>query len=252
MWTFLSKAYATQLHYRANYFSYLAIQSFTQLLTLFYIFTVFTYTDQLNGWTREEAIFVFYLATMVVLVAECFTCSLQEYYHKLVYGQLDPLLVMPVSRRSLQLLRWAEPGFLLPVGALLVCWPLLDPHPDRSFIDLVSGFVVLMLGAIAIVVIFALASLPALLTQRQSPADFMVSELSRMVFLPSGVLPRGGWKYALGVCMPLLFSANAAGAILVKGDYEPSLALVIGVVVLGLAHSVLERRFLRSFSYPGS
>ncbi|GGB11250.1 hypothetical protein GCM10011491_43980 [Brucella endophytica] len=72
------------------------------------------------------------------------------------------------------------------------------------------------------------------------------------MFLPSGVLPRGRWKYALGVSMPLLFSANAAGAILVKGDYDTALALLMGVVVLGSLHSILERRLLRTFSYPGS
>jgi ABC-2 type transport system permease protein len=252
MWILLRKAYATQLHYLANFLLYLVIQGVTQLLTLFYLFTIFTYTDQLNGWSRDEVIFVFYLATMVILAAECFTCSLQEYYHKLTLGQLDPLLAMPVRQRSLQLFRWAEPGFLLPVLVLLCFWPWLDPLPDRSVMDWMSGAIALLLGVLAIVIIFALASLPALLTQRQAPADFMVSELSKMVFLPSGVFPRGGWKYALGVGLPLLFSANAAGAIFVKGDYDTAVALLMGVVVLGFVHSLLERRLLRNFSYPGS
>lgn len=252
MWILLRKAFATQLHYFGNYISYLAIQAAAQLLTLFYLFTVFTYTDTLNGWTKEQAIFVFYLATMVILTAECFTCSIQQYYYKLVRGQLDPLLILPVRGRALQLLRWSEPGFLVPVVLLLCCWPWLDPLPNRALSAWLGGAVALLLGVLAIIVVFAIASLPALATQRQAPADFMVSELSRMVFLPSSVMPRGTWQFAIGITLPLLFSANAAGAILISGDYQGAAILCIGVVVLSSLHHYIEAHLKRSFSYPGS
>lgn len=248
----IRKAFATQRHYLANYVSYLAIQAATQLLTLFYLYTVFTYTDTLNGWTREQAIFVFYLATMVILAAECFTCSIHQYYQRLVRGLLDPIVILPLGRRSLQLLRWSEPGFLVPVFVLLCCWPLIDPQPDRPVGAWVAGLLTLVVGVLAIVVVFAVVSLPALVTQRQAPADFMVSELSRMMFLPSGVMPRGSWQFAIGIGLPLLFSANAAGAILIAGDYSAAYVLVTGTAVLAVTHHCVESRLMRSFSYPGS
>ncbi|MEQ1967936.1 ABC-2 family transporter protein [Xenorhabdus nematophila] len=252
MWTLLRKAYATQWYYPGNYVSFLAIQSVTQLLTLFYLYTVYTYTDELNGWTREEAVFIFYLANIVILCAECFTCSLEQYYRKLVQGRLDPMLALPIKRRSLQLLRWSEPGFMIPVLFLLCIWPWVDPSPQRGLLEWISGVLALGLGVLTIIILFALISLPALLTQRQAPADFMISELSRMVFLPSGILPQGGWKFVLGICIPLLFSANAAGEILVKGEYGSALALLMGGLTLGTIHRVLEARLLHSYSYPGS
>ena len=215
------------------------------------IHTVFTYTDTLNGWTREQAIFVFYLATMVTLTAECFICSIHQYYQRLVRGLMDPVLIMPIRRRTLQLLRWSEPGFLVPVAALLCCWPLIDPQPHRSIDAWIGGFAILLVGVLSIIVVFAVISLTALVTQRLAPADFMVSELSRMVFLPSSVMPRGAWQIALGIGLPLLFSANAAGTVLIEGDYRVALILTAGTLLLAVLHHVVESRMMRSFSLPG-
>ncbi|MGR3910832.1 ABC-2 family transporter protein [Burkholderia sp. SR8] len=251
MLVLVQKAFAKQVHYLGNYVSYTAIQAATQLLTLFYLHTVFTYTDTLNGWTREQAIFVFYLATMVTLTAECFVCSIHQYYHRLVRGLLEPMLIMPLRRRALQLLRWSEPGFLMPVAALLCCWPLIDPQPHRPIEAWIGGFAVLAVGVLSIIVVFAVVSVTALVTQRLAPADFMVSELSRMVFLPPSVMPRGAWQIALGIGLPLLFSANAAGAILIAGDYRVAVTLTAGTLVLALLHHVIESHMMRSFSLPG-
>ncbi|KWH24467.1 ABC-2 family transporter protein [Burkholderia multivorans] len=252
MLVLVQKAFAKQIHYLGNYVSYIAIQAVTQLLTLFYLHSVFTYTETLNGWTREQAIFVFYLATMVTLTAECFICSIHQYYQRLVRGLLDPVLVMPVRRRALQLLRWSEPGFLVPVVALLCCWPLIDPQPQRSLEAWIAGLAILMVGVLSIIVVFAVISLTALVTQRLAPADFMVSELSRMAFLPPSVMPRGAWQIALGIGLPLLFSANAAGAILIADDYRVAVVLTVGTSVLAVLHYVVESHMMRSFSLPGA
>lgn len=252
MWVLIRKAFDKQLHYFSNYVSYVMIQALTQLLTLFYLHTVFTYTDTLNGWTKEQAIFLFYLATMVVLSAQCFTCSIHEYYQRLVRGLLDPVLILPIGRRWMMLLRWSEPGFLLPVFALLCCWPLVDPYPDRAAFEWVVGLLTLLIGVLSIIVVFSVVSLTALVTQRRAPADFMVSELCRMVFLPATVMPRGVWQIVIGLGLPLLFSANAAGAILIAGDYQVAVVLLVGTVVLAVIHHAVEARLLRSFSYPGS
>lgn len=251
MLVLIEKAFARQIHYLGNYVSYITIQAVAQMLTLFYLHTVFTYTDTLNGWTREQAIFVFYLATMVTLTAECFICSIHQYYLRLVRGLLDPVLIMPLRRRTLQLLRWSEPGFLVPVVALLCCWPLIDPQPHRPMEAWIGGLAILAVGVLSIIVVFAVISLTALVTQRLAPADFMVSELSRMVFLPSSVMPGGAWQIVLGIGLPLLFSANAAGAVLIAGDYRVALILTAGTVVLAVLHQVIESRVMRSFSFPG-
>jgi len=245
------KAFAKQVHYLGNYISYIAVQAATQVLTLFYLHTVFTYTDTLNGWTREQAIFVFYLATMVTLTANCFTCSIHQYYQRLARGLLDPVLIMPLRRRTVQLLRWSEPGFLVPLVALLCCWPLIDPQLHRSMEDWIGGLVMLAMGVLSIIVVFSIISLTALMTQRPAPADFMVSELSRMVFLPSSVMPRGAWQIALGLGLPLLFSANAAGTVLIAGDYRVAAVLCSGTGLLAVLHHIIESRVMRSFSFPG-
>ncbi|WP_296653782.1 ABC-2 family transporter protein [Paraburkholderia sp.] len=251
MLVLVEKAFARQIHYLANYVSYISIQIVTQILTLFYLYTVFTYTDTLNGWTREQAIFVFYIATMVTLTAECFICSIHQYYQRLVRGLLDPVLIMPLGRRALQLLRWSEPGFLVPVVVLLCCWPLIDPQPHRPLEAWIGGLAALVVGVVSIIVVFAVISLTALVTQRVAPADFMVSELSRMVFLPSSVMPSGVWQIALGIGLPLLFSANAAGAILITGEYRVAVILTVGTAVLAVSHHIIESRVMRTFSFPG-
>lgn len=206
MWTLLDKALAGQFHYRFNFLAYLAIVASAQSITFFYLYTIYTYTDDINGWTFRESVFVFYLATIVVLTAECLTSSINHYYRTLAAGRLEPLLMLPVSRPALQLLRWSEPGFLLPVGVLLMLWPFFDPHPDRPWLDWLVGFVVLAHGVASIVLVFALVSLVTLVTQRLTPADFMVSELSNMIFLPIGVFPAGTVRVLVGVVFPMLLS----------------------------------------------
>ncbi|MBR8127421.1 ABC-2 family transporter protein [Burkholderia ambifaria] len=251
MLVLVQNAFAKQIHYLGNYISYIVIQAVTQILTLFYLHTVFTYTDTLNGWTREQAIFVFYLATIVTLTAECFICSIHQYYQRLVRGLLDPVLIMPLRRRALQLLRWSEPGFLVPVVALLCCWPLIDPQLHRPMEAWIGGLAILAVGVLSIIVVFAVISLTALVTQRPAPADFMVSELSRMVFLPASVMPRSAWQIALGIGLPLLFSANAAGSVLIDDDYRVAVILAAGTSVLAVLHHIIESRMMRSFSFPG-
>ena len=72
-----------------------------------------------------------------------------------------------------------------------------------------------------------------------------------MVFLPSSVMPRGAWQIALGIGLPLLFSANAAGTVLIEGDYRVAL-LTAGTLLLAVLHHVVESRMMRSFSLPAA
>lgn len=252
MRTLLTKAFSSQIAYPGNFIGFIVVMAFSQLITLLFLFTVYTYTDDINGWTFEKSAFVFYLAMIVVLTSECFTSSIDTYFRTLAAGRLDPFLALPVRRVELMVLRWSEPGYLIPVAALLLIWPAIDPRLDRPLLDWLAGCLALGVGVLAIGLLFALISLATLLTQRHTPADFMVAELSRMLFLPVGVYPGGIWRVLIGIGFPMLFSAGAAGAVLVEGSYVAAIALAAGTLLLALVHRGLERVLLRRFSYPGS
>lgn len=252
MGVFLRLSFLAQISYIGNFVGHILVEIVSQIITLLFLSMVFTYTSEINGWTFDGSIFVYYLAIVVVLTAECFTASINSYYRILAQGRLDPFLTLPVERAKLMIFRWSEPGYLVPVVVLLAAWPLVDPNPHRPFLDWVVGSAMIGVGVTAILLTFAILSLATLVTQRLTPADFMVSELSRMLFLPIGVYPAGVWRFAVGVGFPMLFSASAAGAVLVAGSYAPAFALSLGTAGLAYLNRRLEAWLLRDYSYPGS
>ena len=252
MRVFLKMALLAQINYIGNFIGHIVVEILSQAITLLFLVTVFSYTDNIKGWTFDSSVFVFYLAIVVVLTAECFTTSINSYYRILAQGRLDPYLTLPVQRVKLMILRWSEPGYLIPVVVVLALWPLVDPNADRSVVDWAFGAATLALGVAAIVLTFALMSLATLVTQCLTPADFMISEFSHMLFLPVGVYPAGAWRFVIGIGFPMLFGAGAAAAILVEGSYTPAVALALGVAGLAALHWRVERWLLRNYSYPGS
>lgn len=252
MRVFIKLALLAQINYIGNFIGHIVVEILSQAITLLFLVTVYSYTDSIKGWTFDSSVFVFYLAIIVVMTAECFTTSINSYYMTLARGRLDPYLTLPVHRVQLMVLRWSEPGYLIPVAVLLAFWPLVDPNWHRSLTDWALGAVTLGLGVSAIVLTFALMSLATLVTQRLTPVDFMISEFGHMLFLPIGVYPSGAWRSVIGIGFPMLFGASAAAAIFVKDSFTPAIALAIGVVGLAALHWRIERWLLRSYSYPGS
>ena len=125
MRVFLKMALLAQINYIGNFIGHIVVEILSQAITLLFLVTVFSYTDNIKGWTFDSSVFVFYLAIVVVLTAECFTPSINSYYRILAQGRLDPYLTLPVQRVKLMILRWSEPGYLIPVVVVLALWPLV-------------------------------------------------------------------------------------------------------------------------------
>ncbi|OLS36819.1 ABC transporter permease [Bacillus sp. MRMR6] len=93
---YLSQYLKTRLQYRADVFVEFLSDLLSQAINLIFILVVFGHTSLLNGWTRDEIIFIygFFLVPYAVFSAFFNIWDFNERY--IVKGEMDRILTRPI------------------------------------------------------------------------------------------------------------------------------------------------------------
>jgi ABC-2 type transport system permease protein len=149
------------------------------------------------------------------------------------------------------LLRWCKPLNLFLILFLVAFWPSFGLHTSRHLLDWVVGAVGILLGAVSVLLVFSMLSLITFLSQRQIPADFIVSELYRLTPLPISMFPNGPVRLCLFLLLPMIFCASAPSAALVNSDYSGVVGLILGNIFLGITSVAGFKMLYHKFDFLG-
>ncbi|MFI6677531.1 ABC transporter permease [Kribbella sp. NPDC050470] len=241
---FLAQAIVRETHYRAHFLTTLLVGLVQLGLGTVPILLLYGYTDEVHGWSRAEVIALVGMYQIATgLLATFVAPNLNRMTSYITEGELDGVLLRPVSSQFYLTLRWINVAELSNVasGIVVLVVGLVQADAGPSAVDILQAVVLAAAGLVLLVCVWSAMSFLAFWLQSVSPIGFVFLNLVEagrypLVFFPTAV--RAFLTFAFPVAFATTFPVQAvAGGI----GWAP----VAGGVGLALVAVVLVRLFWR-------
>lgn len=150
-WLYLSQYFKTRLAYRTDFLSELVSNLVFEVINLVFILVVFQHVPQLNGWTREEIIFIygFFLVPYALFSMLFGFWDFNERY--IIRGEMDRVLTRPVHNLAQVCLESIAPDRIFGVltGLIIMGYAALRLELSFAWYDALV-FVVLVASCVLI------------------------------------------------------------------------------------------------------
>ena len=208
--TYLRVGIMNEMQYRIN-FVMEVVQSVLQIGTALVVLAiVFSHTDSLGGWSRNELLAVIGVYTLVRGLVKMFVQpNMERVVGEIREGKLDHALIKPADSQLLVSIRdvrfWQVADVL--VGAIVVCVALVRLRATVSAVDLAAFAVMLAVGSVSIYCFWLLLATAAFWLVRINEVQELFDGLYRAGQYPVGIYP--GWlKVGLAFLVPLAFAVT--------------------------------------------
>jgi ABC-2 type transport system permease protein len=113
---FVTQAIVRETHYRASFVATIAVGIIHLVLSLIPVLLLYSFTDAVNGWSRGEVIALsgMYQAAFALL-AMTVQANMHRMSSSIREGELDLILIRPVSSQFYVTLRWVDPAEIFNV-----------------------------------------------------------------------------------------------------------------------------------------
>ncbi|MGW5362990.1 ABC transporter permease [Actinopolymorpha pittospori] len=252
---FVAQAVVRETHYRAHFLTTLVVGLVQLGLALVPILLLYGYTDDVRGWSQPDVITLVGLYQVVTGVLATFVApNLTRMTTYITEGELDAVLVRPVSSQFYLTLRWVNVAELGNVasGVLLLVFGLIrsgaNPHP----LEILQAVVLAACGTVLLATVWCAMSFTAFWLQSVNPVAFLYTNLLEsgrypLVFFPTAV--RAFLTFAFPVAFASTFPARALRGDLGWLPVVGGLGLAVVAVLLVRAQ---WRRGLRSYASASS
>lgn len=252
---FVVQAAVRETHYRANFLATLAV-GFVQLgLGLVPVLLIFSYTDEVRGWSRFETLALVGLYQVVTgLIATVVQPNMWRMQEYIVRGNLDGILLRPVSGQFLTMFRWinlAELGNVATgLGLFSIGLLLADTAPGAG--QVVQAVLLLGSGLVLVSCAWAALSYLAFWTQQTSGTNMLVPGIMEAGRYPLAFFPAAARAFLI-FAVPMGFATTFPVRALVGGISWWWVALGIGSCVVAVALlRVYWRLAVRSYASASS
>jgi ABC-2 type transport system permease protein len=252
---FFAQAVVRETHYRAHFFTTMGVGLVQLGLGIVPILLLFGYTDDMRGWSQAEVIVLVGIFQIVTgLIAAFVAPNLNRMTIYISEGELDVVLIRPVSSQFYLTLRWINVAELSNVvtGVLVLVLGLVQSGASPSALDVLQAVLLAACGLVLLVCFWSALSFLAFWLQSVSPIAYIYLNLAEsgrypLAFFPTAV--RAFLTFAFPVAFASTFPAQA-----LAGDL--SWAPVAGGAGLAVLAVVLLRAFwrvgLRSYASASS
>lgn len=248
-------AVAREAQYRAHFVTTVGVGTVQLLLALVPVVLLFGYTDEIRGWSGAEVISVVGLFQLVMGLLGAFVAPNMTRMTELIKrGDLDLLLLRPVSGQFYATVRWVAPAELVNAfagGAILVAG-LARAGARPGVVDVVQAMLLLGCGLVLLSCVWSAMVYLAFWLVQVNPIADLFTDLMRagqypVAFYPSAV--RGFLTFAFPVAFATSFPAQALGS--GSSWRVVGTALVAAVVALVLTR-IYWRRAIRGYASASS
>jgi ABC-2 type transport system permease protein len=252
---FLKSNLLVELEYRSNFIAQALLGVFWAGITFISVSVFFLHTDELGGWTYDQALVIVALFT---LIDGAIQLVLQPNVNKVIQmireGTMDFVLTKPVNSQFIATLRYTQySGFAdMATGILILLFAFNRMHyaPDAASL---LQFVIMLAAALVIVYsIFVSMATLAFWFVRIDNLTVLFRTLYDTARFPvttfSGLL-----RFALTFVLPIAFMTTfPAQAVLGKLDSGAMIAAFALATILFLFSAWFWRRAVRSYSSASS
>lgn len=237
-----NQSVSRELQFRAHAVTTLVVSLIQSAVTILPTLLVFGYLRNVNGWTAGEVVATVGLSqTILSLLAAFVAPNLSRMTRYVRRGELDLILLRPVSAQFFTTFRWIQPAELFgtAIGLIMTVVGVSMSGIPVTVPLVLAGIAWFAIGLTLVTCLWANLAYLALWFQSAEPiADLMVDLLSMgrypMAFFPRGVQVLMGTVIPIGVATTLPVSTLAGHldlAWLVAGS-----AFAVSAVVLARLH----------------
>ncbi|WP_406048547.1 ABC transporter permease [Kribbella sp. NBC_00889] len=252
---FLAQAVVRETHYRAHFVTTLLVGLVQFGLGIVPVLLLFGFTGQLHGWSRAEVITLAGMYQIVTgLMAAFIAPNLNRMTSYLTEGELDVVLLRPVSSQFYLTLRWINVAELSNVvsGLAVVVIGLVQSGATPDPLEVVQALALAACGLVLLTAVWSAMSFLAFWLQSVGPIGSIYLNLVEagrypLVFFPVPV--RGFLTFVFPVAFASTFPVQALGGDL--GWWPVGGGAGLAVVALTLVR-MLWRRGLQSYASASS
>lgn len=239
---FAAQAIVRETHYRASFVATLVVGVVQLALSLIPVLLLYSYTDHVNGWSRGEVIALSGMfQASLALLAMAVQTNMNRMSGYIRRGDLDLILVRPVSAQFYVTLRWLEPGevFNVLVGLGVVAIGLGRAGIAPTATGVVQATLLMACGLVLLTCVWSAAVFLAFWTTGVAPIPMLVRDV-----MDAGRFPLAFYPTAIRFLLAFLFPVGFATTF-------PIAALTgrigWGTVAIGLALSGIALILLRAY-----
>ena len=252
---FLAQAVVRETHYRAHFVTTLLVGLVQLGLGIVPILLLFGFTQEVHGWSRAEVITLVGAYQIITgLMAAFVAPNLQRMTAYITEGELDSVLLRPVSSQFYLTLRWIDIAELSNVasGIVVLVIGLVQSGVSPNPLDVLQALVLAACGLVLLATVWSAMSFLAFWLQSVNPIGAIYLNLVEagrypLVFFPVAV--RAFLTFAFPVAFATTFPVQALAGDL--GWTPVAGGIALSVVAMTLVR-MLWRRGLRSYASASS
>lgn len=252
---FFAQAVVRETHYRAHFVTTLLVGLVQLGLGIVPLLLLFGFTDEVRGWSRAEVIAVVGMYQITSgLMATFVAPNLNRMTSYITEGELDVVLLRPVSSQFYLTLRWINVAELSNVatGVAVLVFGLTQAGLSPDALEIVQAGLLAVIGLVLLGSVWCALSFLAFWLQSVRAIGFIYLNLVEAGRYPLGFFPtavRAFLTFAFPVAFATTFPVQALTGGLGWAPVGGGLGLAMTAVLLV---RMLWRRGLRSYASASS
>lgn len=244
-----------EMQYRAHFLATVGVGLAQLVLALVPILLLYSYTDSIRGWSGAQVVALVGLYQLFTGLLGAFIAPNMAQMTELIRrGELDLLLIRPVSPQFYATVRWMVPAELVTAltGLAVVVAGLSIAGVVPGPVDIVQAVLLIGAGFVLVSCLWSALVYLAFWLGAVSPVMLLVNELNRggqypIAFFPSAV--RAFFTFAFPVAFATSFPAQALGG---DGSWA-TVGLGAGMAVVAMVLvRVYWRRAIQNYASASS
>lgn len=239
---FALQAIVRETHYRASFIATLAVGVIQLLLSLIPVLLMYSYTDDVNGWLQGEVIALSGMfQAAFALLAMLVQTNMNRMSGYVRQGDLDLILIRPVSAQFYVTLRWLQPAeiFNALIGIGVIAIGLRQAGITPSLPDVSQAMILTLCGLILLTCVWSAAVYLAFWLTTVDPIPMLMRDVMDAGRFPLGFYPTA-IRYFLAFLFPVGFATTfPTEALTGRGGW--------GIVLTGMALSILALVVIRTW-----
>lgn len=235
---FMTQAIVRETHYRASFVATIAVGVIQLVLALIPVLLLYSFTDAVNGWGRGEVIALsgMYQAVLALL-AMTVQRNMTRMSSSIREGELDLILIRPVSSQFYVTLRWVDPAevFNVLIGLGVVAIGLSRAGGMPSPAGVAQATVLLVCGMVLLTAVWSAFVYLAFWFTSVAPLPMVVRDAMDagrfpLAFYPAPVRVVLGFVFPVGFATTFPVEAltgRSSWAMVAAGIALTSVALVL-------------------------
>lgn len=251
---FLLQAVVRETHYRVHFLTTVVVGLVELVLALLPILLLFSYADEVNGWSQAEVIALVGLFQITMgILSTVVAPNLNRMTDYITEGELDVVLIRPVSAQFYLTFRWIRPAELGKVltGLAILVAGLVRADATPGPVEVLQAALLLACGLTLLTCVWSALVYLAFWLQSVAPISFVFDSVLRagqypLSFFPSSV--RAFLTFAFPVAFATTFPVQALSGELAWSWVLGGIGLSVLAVVLVHAYWRFGLRFYSSAS----